>query len=143
MWRMTWRFYVGMLVAALFTNAVAVYLLHDVDPDRIGQWNLAYRELAEEFLLFAFVVAALFLLFTWLGKVLLRLPRVSESSNWALSLGIAVILIQYPAEYTVRLITGHSADTFLTIYVLLSPLCCAAIILARSQRREAASRFVS
>lgn len=68
MWRMTWRFYVGMLVAALFTNAVAVYLLHDVDPDRIGQWNLAYRELAEEFLLFAFVVAALFLLLYLAGK---------------------------------------------------------------------------
>jgi len=139
MWRLTWRFYVGTLVAALFTNAVAVYLLHDVDADRIGQWNLAYRELAEEFLLFALVVAALFLLSTWLGKTLLRLPPVSGNSRLALSLGIAVILIQYPVELTVRLMTRHSADMVLTIYMLLSPLCCAAIVLVRSQRQGAVS----
>ena len=140
MWRLAWRFYFGTFVAALFTNAVAVYLLHDVDSDRIGQWNLAYRELAEEFLLFAFIVAGLFLLFTWLGKTLLRLPRVSENSRLALSLGIALILIQYPVEFTVRLITRQPADRFLMIYMLLSPLCCAAIVLVRSQRLEAASR---
>ena len=45
MWRLASRFFLGIFVAALFTNAVAVYLLHDVDPDRIGKLNLAYWEL--------------------------------------------------------------------------------------------------
>ena len=42
-----------MFATAMFTNAAAVYLLHDVDADRIGKWNLAYWELTLEFLVFA------------------------------------------------------------------------------------------
>ena len=39
----------------MLTNAVAIYLLHDVGADRIGKWNLAYSELTQEFVLFAII----------------------------------------------------------------------------------------
>jgi hypothetical protein len=56
-----------MFATAMLTNAASVYLLHDVDTDRMGKWNLAYRELTAEFLLFGLIVAAIFLLLTWMG----------------------------------------------------------------------------
>jgi hypothetical protein len=31
MWRFAFRFFLGVFAAAIFTNAAAVYLLHDVD----------------------------------------------------------------------------------------------------------------
>lgn len=133
MWRLARAFYFALLLTALFTNAVAVYLLHDVDADRIGQWNLAFRELAQESMYFSVFVAALFFLFTWAGKLLLRLPRVAENSKLAWSLGLGVVLLQYPSELAARKIAGQQADTLLLIYMLLSPICCAAIILRTSR----------
>ena len=65
MWRLTSRFFLGILAAAICTNAAAVYAFHDVDADRIGERNLAYRELMLEFLAFSLVVTALFLVLTW------------------------------------------------------------------------------
>jgi hypothetical protein len=54
MWRLSFRFFLGIVAAAIFTNAVAVYLLHGVDADR--SWDhcedtsvffRAYREEAD------------------------------------------------------------------------------------------------
>ena len=63
-----------MLVAVLPVNAVSVYVLHDVDKDRVGRWNLAFLELCEEFLIFSALATGLFLLFLWAGRALLRKP---------------------------------------------------------------------
>jgi hypothetical protein len=60
MWRSTSRFFLGIFAAAIFTNAAVVYLLHDVDPDRIGELNLAYGELTLEFFSFGIVLAVFF-----------------------------------------------------------------------------------
>jgi hypothetical protein len=60
MWRLTSRFFVGLFAAALFTNAAAVYLFHDVDADRVAKLNRAYAELALEFFVFALVLAIIF-----------------------------------------------------------------------------------
>jgi len=57
----------------MLTNAVAIYLLHDVGADRIGKWNLAYSELTQEFVLFAIIVAGLFFLWTWIGNSVFHL----------------------------------------------------------------------
>ena len=129
-----------MFATALLTNAAAVYLLHDVDADRIGKWNLAFRELTLEFLIFSLVVTVPFFLLTWIGTMVFRLRHVAPNLKLGVVLGIAVILIQYPAEFTVRkLAPGHSADSFLLGCMLLSPICCAAIVLFSAHKRRAAS----
>lgn len=127
----------------MLSNAVAVYWLHDVDADLVGKWNLAYQQLTLEFLIFSIVVASCFLLLTWIGRVVFRLGQVTVNSRLGLFLGAAVVCLQYPAEFAVRkLITTHSSDTFLLAYLLLSPVCCAAIILLDSHKRRPATKLV-
>ena len=120
----------------MFTNAASVYLFHDVDADRIGQWNLAYGELTFEFLAFSTGVAICFFLAAWIGTVALGLRDVPVNLKLGFVLGIALTLIQYPAEFAVRKLTPAFADAFLLGYMLLSPLCCAAIILLNSHKRR-------
>jgi hypothetical protein len=128
-----------MFAAAMFTNAAAVYLLHDVDADRVGKWNLAYYELTLEFFVFSLVLTVSFLLLTWIGRVVFGLRDVTLNLKLGFVLGIAVTLIQYPAEFTIRKLTpGHSAEAFLLGYLLLSPICCAAIMLLNSHIRRPA-----
>jgi hypothetical protein len=136
MWRLTSRFFIGMFATAMFTNAAAVYLLHDVDADRVGKWNLVYWELTLEFLVFSLVLTVFLFLLTWIGTMVFRLRHVTLNLKLGFVLGIAVVLIQYPAEFTVRKLTGHSADAFLLGYVLLSPICCAALILLNGRKRR-------
>jgi hypothetical protein len=140
MWRLTPSFFIGMFTTALFTNGAAVYLLHDVDADRIGKWNLAFWELTLEFFIFSLVLTVSFFLLTWIGTMVFRLRHVAPNLKLGFALGIAVMLIQYPAELTARKLTsGHSADSFLLGYILLSPICCAAIVLFDAHKRRAAS----
>ncbi|PYV60238.1 MAG: hypothetical protein DMG95_14235 [Acidobacteria bacterium] len=140
MWRVTYSFLSGVLIAAMITNGVAVYLLHDVDADRIGKWNLAYWELSTEFFFFALIVLGVFLTVTWIGSLLLHVRHAPTSSKLPFVLGVGLILIQYPTEFAVRkLSAAHSADTFLLTYLLLSPVCCAAIILIDRYRTAAAT----
>ena len=140
MWRLTSRFFIALFATALLTNAAAVYWLHDVDADRIGKWNLAFWELTLEFFVFSLVLTVSFFLQTWIGIMVFRLRQVALNFKLGLVLGIAVMLVQYPAEFTVRkLAPGHSADSFLLGYILLSPICCAAIVLLSAHRRRAAS----
>jgi hypothetical protein len=140
MWRLTPSFFIGMFTTALFTNGAAVYLSHDVDADRIGKWNLAFWELTLEFFILSLVLTVSFFLLTWIGTMVFRLRHVPPNLKLGFALGIAVMLIQYPAELTARKLTsGHSADSFLLGYILLSPICCAAIVLFDAHKRRAAS----
>jgi hypothetical protein len=136
MWRLTSRFFLGIFAAAIFTNAAAVYLLHDVGADRIGKLNLAYWELTLEFFAFGLVLAGIFFLLTWIGTLVFRLRDVPPNLKLSFTLGIVVTILQYPAEFAVRLATGGSADAFLLGYMLLSPVCCATIILLNSHNRR-------
>lgn len=130
MWRLSSRFFLGLFGAAICTNAVAVYLLHDVDADRIGKLNLAYSELMKEFFIFSAIASVIFLLVTWIGTRVLRLQGAHRNARLALRLGIALIVIQYPAEFSVRHLASQSfTDAFLLAYLLFSPFLCAAIIL--------------
>lgn len=136
MWRLVSNFFAGLLAASVLTNAVAVYWLHDVDPDLVGKWNLAYQQLTLEFLIFSVVVASSFLVLTWMGRIVFRLRQVTVNSRLGLFLGAATVFLQYPAEFAVRMFTTtHTSDTFLTAYLLLSPVCCAAIVLLDSHKR--------
>ena len=121
-----------MVAAVLPVNFISVYLLHDVDKERVGRWNLAFFELFEEFLLFSLVVTGLFLFFLWCGRALLRIPA---SSNYVLafSMGVLVILLQYPIEVGGRAVLPAWEDVVLTLYLLLSPLICAVVFLIKSR----------
>jgi hypothetical protein len=132
MWRITNRFFGGMMIAVLIVNFISVYLLHDVDKDRVGRWNLAFFELCAEFLLFGLVVTALFLLFLWCGRALFRTP-VSPNYVLAFFMGVLVILLQYPVDLASRVLLPSRADLILTVYPLLSPLFCAGILLLKSR----------
>jgi hypothetical protein len=128
-----------MLTASLFTNAVAVYLLHDVDADMVGRLNLAYRELMREFVFFAIVATVIFLLAGWLGSLVLRLKVASAGPRLAFVLGVTTILIQYPAEFVARLLnSGRSSDSFLLAYLLLVPACSAGILVRDAYIRQSA-----
>ena len=139
MWRLTSRFFIALFATALLTNAAAVYWLHDVNADRIGKWNLAFWELTLEFFIFSLVLTVSFFLLTWIGIMVFRLRQVALNFKLGLVLGIAVMLVQYPVEFTVRkLAPGHSAESFLLGYILLSPICCAAIVLLSAHQRRSA-----
>jgi hypothetical protein len=143
MWRLSFMFFIGMFTAAMLTNAISVYLLDDVDADLIGKWNQAYWDLTIEFFFFAVVVAALFLTVTWVGTLILHLSHTPPNSRLALVLGIALILFQYPAEFAVRkLNAGHSANTFLLAYLVLSPMACSTIVLIRRYRSIRVSKRI-
>jgi hypothetical protein len=74
-----------MTITTLSLNAFSVYLLHDVDADRVGQWNLAYLELTGEFLILAAVVGIFVLALTWFGGILLGLQGIPPSRGSRLS----------------------------------------------------------
>ena len=136
MWRLTSRFFLGVFAAAIFTNAVAVYLLHDVDADRIGKLNLAYWELTLEFFAFSLVLAVIFSLLTWIGILVFHLRDIPPNLKLGFILGTVVTLLQYPAEFAVRKLAAGLADAFLLGYLLLSPVCCAAIVLLNTHKRR-------
>jgi len=132
MWRIAYSFFGGLMITVLPVNFISVYLLHDVDKERVGQWNLAFFELCEEFLLFGLVVTGLFLFFLWCGRALLRIPT---SSNYVLAffMGVLVIVVQYPVERAGRAFFQSRGDVVLNLYLLLSPLFCAVLFLIKSR----------
>jgi hypothetical protein len=132
MWRIAYSFFGGLMITVLPVNFISVYLLHDVDKDRMGRWNLAFLELCQEFLLFGLVVTGLFLFFLWCGRALLRIPA---SSNYVLAffMGVLVIVVQYPVERAGRAVFQSRDDIVLNLYLLLSPLFCAVLFLLKSR----------
>lgn len=136
MWRITFRFFLGISAAALLINAIAVYGLHDVDADRVGKLNLAYWELTLELLVFGLILAVIFFLVTWIGTLVFHLRGISPNPALGVVLGIAVTILQYLAEFAVRKLAGHSVEAFLLSYLLLSPVGCAAIVLLNSHKRK-------
>jgi hypothetical protein len=113
-------------------NFLSIYVFHDVDKDRIGQWNLAFLELCLEFGVFALVATGIFLLFLWLGRMVLRMSAISSNYLLAFLLGVFLILAQYPIEFLGRLFLPSRQDTVLISYLLLSPVLCSALFLRNS-----------
>jgi hypothetical protein len=135
MWRVVSRFAAGLLATVLPVNAISVYILHDVDKDRVGRWNLAFFKLCEEFLIFSVLASVLFLLCLWVGRALLRKP-LSPDYVLAFWLGVAVILVQYPIELAARALLPSWKDTLLLLYPLLSPLFCAILFLWKGRKTQ-------
>lgn len=114
-------FVLGMILTVLPLNAISVYLFHDVDPDSVGQWNKACVELGFEFLAFVLVVEALFVLFTWIGRMILRLPSLRPNRRLGLILGVSTILLQYPIHLAGRIFAPGQKDVVLLVYLILCP----------------------
>ena len=129
MWRITYSFIGAMTITALPLNAISVYLFRDVDDNRVGQWNLAYRELCGEFLILAAVAGILVFLLTWIGRILFRLQEIPPSSKLAFFLGVLLILAQYRIEFAARKYFPVQKDIVLALYPLLSSIVCAALLL--------------
>jgi hypothetical protein len=122
-------FFWGLVVAGVSLNAISVYLLHDVDANRIGKLNLAFAELCEEFSFFIVIASVFFLFVLWIGKKLLRLQLLAPNQRLAFSLGAMLMIAQYGIDFFVRALLPNQRGTVLTAYLLLSPVLCAAIAL--------------
>jgi hypothetical protein len=127
--RLASNFFGGMILTVLPVNAISVYLFHDVDPDRVGQLNRAFAELCLEFIGFILVVGGLFMFFTWIGRALLHLQAIPPHPKLGLILGVLAVLLQYPFELAGRLFFPGMQDIVLTVYLLLSPMLFAALLL--------------
>jgi hypothetical protein len=57
MWRVASVFFWGMISTALLTNALSVYVLHDVDRNMIGKWNDAFLQLTFELIILAVITS--------------------------------------------------------------------------------------
>jgi hypothetical protein len=131
MWRLTSWFFVGVLVSALFVNALSVYVFHDVDREMIGRWHEAYFQLNIELLFFSLIVTGLLLLFMCLGIKLFRYPVFSQNVRLAFTLGVGTILIQYVYDLAARSWAPEIAQVVTAIYPLLGS-AISAIILIRN-----------
>jgi hypothetical protein len=89
-------FGLGLAFTAIVVDAISVYIFHDVDPDRIGQWNRAYVELCWEAALFVVIVALPVWLLTLIGRWIFHLRAVTPRPGLALLIGIVTIVFQYP-----------------------------------------------
>jgi hypothetical protein len=88
-------FFLGLLLAMLPVNAISVYVLHDVDQDRVGLWNKAFRVLAAGALAFSVVASLLLLIYLSAGRRILRLSEAPTDTSLATVLGASAAVCQY------------------------------------------------
>ena len=135
MWRLTWLFFSAMLLASLPVSALSVYVFHDAGEP----FNSAFISLTVEAIMFSLVVSGLFCLLIFLGKKLIRQPAAPPNVWLVCCLGIATMILQYPFDFVARVWAHSISDKLLAAYMLLSPVVCAAIVMAYSlfQSRQA------
>ena len=126
MWRLTWSFFVTMVLASLPMNALSVYVFHDAGEP----FNSAFISLIVEAIMFSLVVSGLFLFLIFLGKKLIRHPATPPNVRLVCCLGIATMILQYPFDLAARVWAHAISDSFLAAYMLLSPVVCASIVVA-------------
>ena len=135
MWRAILLFMLGILCAALLSDAISVYIFHDVDKDMIGHWNEAFAGLCIEFVLFTLIVGGGVALLTLLGRQLLHLKGYSPRSKLAFFLGIGVTVVQYLWDFAGRAAVPKLADSSLALYLIVAIVLCS-IFLVRDNFRQ-------
>jgi len=128
-------FMLGILLTALLSNVVTVYVFHDVDADKIGHMNEAFVGLLAESVLFTLIVGSGVGILTLLGGYLLHLKGYRPRAKSGLYLGIGIILFQYPWDFAGRAVFPKLADTFLALYLILAIVVCAIILIHDSLRQ--------
>lgn len=125
----------GIFWAALFVNAVSVYLLWDVDHDQIGHLNAAFAGLCAESVIFALLIGVSASLLTFVGRQLLHFGGYSPHERLSLFLGIGVTVMQYPWDYIARWAFPRSAGLALYLYLVIAVVVCTVVLLRDTFRQ--------
>jgi hypothetical protein len=135
--RLVTIFFVGLLVAALPIDALSVYLLHDVDAGKVGQWSAAFRDLNVEMFVFSVITSVLLFVFLWLGRKLFRTQLARPHLGLVFLLGAGVVVVQYLSDIAARALAPATSQLMLSVYILLSPAVCDFILLRNSKHQSA------
>jgi hypothetical protein len=125
----------GIFCTALLSDAVSVYIFHDVDKDNIGHWNEAFAGLWGESVLFTLVIGVGVAVLTWIARHLFHLTGYSPRARLSLFLGVGVSIIQYPWDIAGRAAFPKFADDFLLLYMIVAIILCS-IALVRDSFRQ-------
>jgi hypothetical protein len=125
----------GIFGTALFGAAISVYMLHDVDQEKIGHWNEAFVGLCAESVLFTLIVGGGVALLTLLGRHLFHLKGYSPRAVLGLILGVGVTVLQYPWEFAVRKQLPKLAVTSLYLYLVVAIVFCTVVIVRDNLRQ--------
>ena len=128
MWRLTRNFSFGIIVGGIPINLISVYLFHDVDKERVGQWDPAYNDLAVELTIFAVAMTLVLWLLTFLGRLIFSLRGSPTNPKLGFALGLAVIIVQYPWDFVARKLFPTHSNEQLGAYMILSVFSSAAIL---------------
>jgi len=126
----------GILCASLLIDAIAVYVLRDVDQNQIGHWNEAFTGLCVESILFSLIIVGPVWLLTFLGLRLFHLKNHFPRAMLALLLGIGATVIQYPLELATRKLLPKLTEFFLGSYLIATIVLCTVVLLYDSFRRR-------
>lgn len=125
----------GIFSTALFSAAISVYVFHDVDKNKIGQWNEAFAGLSIEGVLFTVMVGGGVAVLTLLGRHLFHLRGYSPRSKLVFSLGIGVTLLQYPWDFVGRTAFPKFADFSLFAFLIVAIVLCSVVIVRDTFRQ--------
>jgi hypothetical protein len=132
----TFLLILGTLCTSLLSSALSVYVFHDVDRDRMGHLNEAFRALCGESLMFTIVFGAIVAVLTQLGNRLFHLSDYTPGSKLSCLLGIGVIVLQYPWDIAGRKLLPQFADSSLLVYLILAIFVCTAALLRDSYKQK-------
>jgi hypothetical protein len=139
MLRALFLFTLGVFGGAVFTAAISVYLLHDVDKNMAGKWNEAFLGLCFEFFFFALLIGIGVTLLVALVRSILRfnghdLWGCDFRSRMSLLLGLGVAIIQYPFEFLGRIAIPQFEGAVLSFYMIAAVVLSSAVIVRDSYR---------
>jgi hypothetical protein len=128
----------GIFCTALIVSAISVYLFHDVDHDMKGRLNEAFLQSCTEGVLFALIVGGAAGPLTTLGRFVFHLRGFSPRVMSGFFLGIGVAAIQYPWDYSTRILFPNLADLSLSIYLVAAIVFCAVFLLRGTFKQKKA-----
>ena len=123
-------------------NAVSVYIFHDVDKELIGKWNIAFRDLLGELLLFGFLVVLVAGALTQLGRLIAKLRPAVPSPKLGFIVGVCVALAQYPVEYITRKIAVEHYSFGLDLYIILSVVIPSVVFIVACRKQQRSTTLV-
>jgi hypothetical protein len=125
----------GIFGTALFGAVISVYMLHDVDQDKIGHWNEAFLGLCVESVLFTLIVGGGVTFLSLLGRHFFHLKGYSPRAMLGFLLGVGVTVLQYPWEFAVRKQLPKLANTSLYLYLVIAIVFCTVVIIRDNLRQ--------
>jgi hypothetical protein len=135
MWGLVLSFFRGICLSALLLSAVSVYVFHDVEKQLIGKWDLAFRGLVEEALLFAILVTLGTAVLTQIGRMVAGFRPAVPPTKLGFIVGASVGLVQYPFEFLVRKVADEHYDFWIHTYIVLAILVPSAVFIVACRKQ--------